>query len=94
MYQTIIGIDGMRCGQCESHVAEMLGKIDGALVVKASHFKNNATILSPIQINEEQVRSALDGSGYRILSFQSAKVEKEPFAYKIKKRSYDKKKQS
>ncbi len=91
MYQTRIGIDGMRCGQCESHVAELLSKIEGALLVKASHLKNSATILSPILISEEQVDKALYSSGYRVLSFESTTSEKEPFVYKIKKRSYDKK---
>ena len=94
MYQANVGIDGMRCGQCESLVSEMLSKIEGALIVKASHFKNSATILSPVQIQENQIKSALDGSGYRVLSFESAEVEKEPFSYKLKKRSYDKKRRS
>lgn len=94
MYQTRIGIDGMRCGQCESHVSEMLSKVEGALVVKASHLKNSATILSPSPITEEQITQALYSSGYRVLSYDSTTSEKEPFLYRIKKRSYDKKHRS
>lgn len=90
MYVIKLGIDGMRCGQCEAHVAEMLGKIEGALQVKASHFKNEAKICSPREISEEEVLRALEGSGYRLLAYSTEKECKEPFLYKIKMKNYGK----
>ncbi len=90
MYITRIGIDGMMCGQCESHVSLMLRKIDGALIVKASHFKKEATIFSPRQITEEEALNALDGSGYKIISFSSNEREKEPLSYRFRLRKYSK----
>ena len=88
MYVIKLGIDGMRCGQCEAHVAEMLGKIEGALQVKASHFKNEAKIRSPREISEEEVSKALEGSGYRLLAYSTEKECKEPFFYRLKARRY------
>ena len=40
MHVTNVGIDGMMCGQCKSHVSSLLSKIKGALTVKADPFKN------------------------------------------------------
>lgn len=91
MYVTTIGIDGMMCGQCESHVSELLRQIEGALLVSASHFKNQAEVLSPAPISKEEVEKALDGSGYRVLSYQSEEEAKEPFRYRMKLKSHQKK---
>jgi copper chaperone CopZ len=90
MYVIKLGIDGMRCGQCEAHVSEMLGKIDGALQVKASHFKNEAKIYSPREISEEEALKALEGSGYRLLSHCIEIEGKEPFLYRMKMRKHSK----
>lgn len=88
MYVTNVGIDGMMCGQCESHVSSLLSKIKGALTVKASHFKKRASICSPDSISTEQVEEALKGSGYRVLSYESRQEEKEPFLYRMKLKTY------
>ena len=88
MYVSKIGIDGMMCGQCESHVNVLLRKIDGALIVKASHLKNQATICSPSPIQKEEAEKALEGSGYRLLSFECDMQEKEPLSYRLKSKKY------
>ena len=88
MFKTRIGVDGMMCGQCESHVCELLRKIPGALVVKASHLRNLATILSPRPIGEEEAKKALEGSGYKLLSFAQEENVKEPLGYRLKLRKY------
>ena len=92
MFITKIGIDGMMCGQCESHVSEMLRRIEGALVVKASHLRSLATVLSPRPISKEEAEKALEGSGYKLLSFAQEESEKEPFSYRLKSKKYRKKK--
>ena len=90
MFITTIGIDGMMCGQCEGHVCELLRKIDGAWVVKASRIKKKASLYSPRAIGKEEVEKALEGSGYRLLSHQTSEREKETFAYRLKRRKYQK----
>ena len=91
MYVTKLGIDGMMCGQCESHVSELLRRIDGALVVKVSHLRSLATIFSPRPVSEEEAKKALEGSGYRLLSYVSEESEKEPLSYRFKIKKYGKK---
>ena len=90
MYILKIGIDGMMCGQCESHVSALLRRVDGALVVKTSHFKNQAIVYAPRLIEKAEVEKALEGSGYRLLSFDSKQEEKEPFSYRLKIKKYRK----
>ena len=84
MHVTNVGIDGMMCGQCKSHVSSLLSKIKGALTVKANPFKKRASICSPDSISKEQVEEALKESGYRVLSYESHQEEKEPFLYRMK----------
>lgn len=39
---------------------------------------------------KEQVEEALKESGYRVLSYESHKEEKEPFLYRMKLKTYRK----
>lgn len=59
MFQIKLSIDGMRCGQCEAHVKRQLETMDGALSIKASHVKNEVTMLSPRSINREEFERPL-----------------------------------
>ena len=90
MHVTNVGIDGMMCGQCKSHVSSLLSKIKSALNVKADPFKKRASICSPDSISKEQVKEAFKGSGYRVLSYESHQEEKEPFLYRTKLKTYRK----
>ena len=90
MHVTNVGIDGMMCGQCKSHVSSLLSKIKGALTVKADPFKKRASICSPDSISKEQIKEALKESGYRVLSYESHQEEKGPFLYRMKLKTYRK----
>lgn len=86
MYVIRLGIDGMMCGQCEAHVKEKLMTVKDALIIKPSRYKKCAEILSPRSIPEEEFLTALDGSGYRVMSYAVEEKEKEPLLYRLKHR--------
>ena len=88
MFQIKLSIDGMRCGQCEAHVKRQLETIDGALSIKASHVKNEVTILSPRSINREEFEQALASSGYRIEGYQAEEKISHGFFYKKTEAKY------
>ena len=88
MFQIKLSIDGMRCGQCEAHVKRQLETIDGALSIKASHVKNEVTILSPRSINREEFEQALASSRYRIEGYQAEEKTSRGFFYKKKEAKY------
>lgn len=86
MYVIRLGIDGMMCGQCEAHVKEKLQTVKDALIIKPSHYRKSAEILSPRSIPEEEFLKALEGSGYRLMSYAVEQREKEPLLYRLKNR--------
>ena len=46
MTRTVVGIDGMACGMCESHVNDTVRRNFHVKSVKASHKKKQAEIIS------------------------------------------------
>lgn len=88
MFQIKLSINGMRCGQCEAHVKRQLETIDGASLVKASHIKNEAIILSPRSIGREEFEQALASSGYRVEGYQAEEKPSRGFFYKKKEAKY------
>ena len=88
MFQIKLSIDGMRCGQCEAHVKRQLETIDGALSIKASHIKNEVTMLSPRSMNREEFEQALGSSWYRIEGYQAEEKTSGGFFYKKKEAKY------
>ena len=76
MVKTTLAIDGMMCSMCESHVNDA---VRGAMRVKkvtSSHKKGVTEILSDDTPDEETLRGAVEATGYRVLSYESAPYEK------------------
>ena len=76
MVKTTLAIDGMMCSMCESHVNDA---VRGAMRVKkvtSSHKKGVTEILSDDAPDEEALRAAVEATGYRVLSYESAPYEK------------------
>ena len=74
MTKLTLKIDGMMCGMCESHVNDA---VRGAFPVKkvtSSHSKGETVILTEADIPEEQLRAAIEKTGYQVLS-----VTAEPY---------------
>ena len=76
MVKTTLAIDGMMCSMCESHVNDA---VRGAMRVKkvtSSHKKGVTEIISEDTPDEETLRGAVEATGYRVLSYESAPYEK------------------
>ena len=56
MNKYILGIDGMACGMCEMHVEDKLRKAIKLKKVNASHIKNNVTVITELELSEEDLR--------------------------------------
>ena len=67
MTRTVVGIDGMACSMCESHVKS----------VKASHKKKQAEIISAEPLDEAALRKAIGDTGYTVTD-----VHTEPYKKK------------
>ena len=64
MTRTVVGIDGMACGMCESHVNDTVRRNFHVKSVKASHKKKQAEIISAEPLDEAALRKAIGDTGY------------------------------
>lgn len=72
MYKTILKIDGMACGMCESHVNDTVRKVMNVKKVKSSHRKGETVIISEEEPDEAKLTEEIGKTGYKVLSFESA----------------------
>lgn len=61
----IVDIEGMTCGNCKIRVEQALNTIDGAAAEVNLH-RNHATLKMTREVSDDEIRQALDGSGYTI----------------------------
>ena len=76
MWKMTAKVDGMMCGMCESRVNDAIRRALPVKKVASSHAKGETVILSEAEISEAQLRAALDGTGYRVLSVRSEPYER------------------
>lgn len=69
MKKTILTIDGMMCGMCESHVNDAIRANFDVKRVTSSHSKGKTEILSEEGIDEKKVTETLSSIGYKVVGF-------------------------
>lgn len=67
MVQITVKVEGMACGMCESHVNDAVRRAFPVKKVTSSHKKGETVILAEENISVEQLRSAIEPMGYRVL---------------------------
>lgn len=66
MVKIIANIDGMACSMCEAHVNDAIRKNLKVKKVKSSHRKGQTIIISQEDISQEDIKKALEGTGYEV----------------------------
>ena len=79
MQKITIGIEGMKCGMCESHVNDAIRKACKVKSVEASHEKNLATIIADDDFDVEAAKKSVADLGYTVTSEEVAPYEKKSF---------------
>ena len=78
MRKITVGIDGMMCGMCESHINDAIRqKFPQIKKVSADRKKKQAVILSESDLDEKSVRETIDATGYTFLSYSSEEYKKK-----------------
>ncbi len=77
MLKITLKIDGMMCGMCESHVNDAVRRAFPVKKVTSSHAKGETVILTEADISEEQLRTAMKPTGYRVLAVSKETYEKK-----------------
>lgn len=77
MTKTIVKIEGMMCGMCESHVNDAVRKEFDVKKVTSSHSKGITEIISPEPLDNNRIKSVIEGTGYKFISAESEPYEKK-----------------
>ena len=77
MLKITLGVDGMMCGMCESHVNDAVRKAFPVKKVTSSHGKGQTVILTEKDLDEQAVRDAVNATGYTVTSFSKEPYEKK-----------------
>ena len=85
MIETILKIDGMACGMCESHINDVVRRTCGVKKVTSSHSKGESVILTEQEIGEDALRGVIEPTGYKVTGYISAPYEKKGLFGHLKK---------
>lgn len=85
MVETILKVNGMMCGMCESHINEVVRKNAQVNKVTSSHTKGETVILSEEPVDVEKLKAAIAETGYTVVGAQSKPYEKKGFFSFFKK---------
>ena len=80
MIKTTIGIDGMICGMCESHVNDTIRQHFKIKKVSSSHSKGTTEIISVSPLDETDLKEAVGKTGYKVLEIKTEPYEKKRFS--------------
>lgn len=81
MFKITLNIDGMACGMCEAHINEA---VRGAFKVKkvtSSHTKGKTEIITESEIDENQLKSVVESTGYTVNGISVEPYEKKKFSF-------------
>ena len=70
MTQTVLQIDGMMCGMCESHVNDAIRNNFSVKKVKSSHKKGETVIKSEQPLDAEKLKKVIADTGYTLVSIE------------------------
>ena len=68
MVKTILKIEGMMCGMCESHINAAIRKHFDVKKVKYSHKKGQTVVVSYEKIDLKALKKVVDETGYTLIS--------------------------
>ena len=77
MIKTTLGIDGMMCGMCESHMNDAIRNNFKVKKVNSSHANKTTEIISEGQLDEDKLKQVVADTGYTMTSINTEEYEKK-----------------
>ena len=74
MLKITLEVEGMRCGMCETHVNDVVRRMDGVKKVRSSHAKGRTEVIAEDVVNIELIKEAIAKQGYGV-----GRIETEPY---------------
>ena len=72
MWKYTVRVTGMMCGMCESHINDAIRRAFNVKKVTSSHSKGETVLVTAEEIPEDALRRALEPTGYKLVSVQTA----------------------
>lgn len=85
MVETILKVNGMMCGMCESHINDVVRKTAEVNKVSSSHTKGETVIVSEKELDVEKLKKAIADTGYTVTGVETRPYEKKGFFSFLKK---------
>ena len=77
MVETILKVNGMMCGMCESHINEAVRKTAQVSKVSSSHTRGETVIVSEQELDLEALKQAIAATGYTVTGAETRPYEKK-----------------
>ncbi len=74
MLKVIFEVEGMRCGMCETHVNDVVRRVEGVKKVTSSYAKGRTEVIAEDGADIERIKEAIEKQGYGV-----GKIETEPY---------------
>ena len=71
MIRTIVGVDGMMCGMCETHVNDAVRRAFEVQSVKSNRRKKTCVIVSEGELDQERLKKAIGEFGYDVTEIRT-----------------------
>lgn len=85
MVKTVVKIDGMACGMCESHMNDSIRNNFKVKSVKSSHSNKESVVVSEESIDEEKMKKVVTDTGYTFVGMSEEPYEKKGLFSFLKK---------
>ena len=86
MIRTVLKIDGMMCGMCESHINDCIRRNFAVKKVSSSHTKGETVILSETEPDMAKLKAVIAETGYELRNIKSEPVTEKPGLFNLFKK--------
>ena len=86
MIKTVLKIDGMMCGMCESHMNDVVRKSCSPKKVNSSAKNGETVVISEAPLDIPYLKQQIKDIGYELVSYTSEPYEKKGFSISDDKR--------
>lgn len=66
MQKITLEVEGMRCGMCETHVNDVVRRVEGVKKVSSSHAKGMTVVIAQDDVNVALIQEAIAKQGYGV----------------------------
>ena len=83
MFKTVVSVNGMMWGMCESHVNDAVRNAFAVDKVTSSHKDKQTVIYSKEKLDEEKLIATIEATGYTAALIDVTEEEKKGFIRKL-----------